>query len=184
MKIATFALASIMTFLIPALNPASATARAEELPRPYFPAIQASNLEKREFHLPAEFEGDRNLLLVAFQREQQKDVDTWLRQMKRFEELDPAFRYYELPTIERLNALARWFIDSGMRRGIPDRSARARTITLYIDKKPFCDALLIKDQKQIYEFLVNRKGEVLWQSEGVFDESKAASLRGALGERR
>jgi hypothetical protein len=132
--------------------------------------------------LPTDFEGDRNLLLVAFEREQQKDVDTWLREMKRFEELDPGFHYYELPTIQRPNAFTRWFIDTGMRRAIPDRKARERTITLYLDKKPFCDALLIRDQKKIYQFLVDRNGRVLWRSEGLFDESKGASLRSALGE--
>ncbi len=146
----------------------------------HFPAVKASNLEKRELSLPGDFAGERNLLLVAFEREQQKNVDTWLHEMKRFEELDPEFRYYELPTIERMNAFMRWFIDSGMRRGIPDRKARERTITLYLDKKPFCDALAISDQKTIYAFLVDRAGRVLWRSDGDFDEMKAASLRAAL----
>ena len=50
----------------------------------HFPIVKASNLEKRELSLPADFEGERNLLLVAFEREQQKNVDTWLREMKHF----------------------------------------------------------------------------------------------------
>jgi hypothetical protein len=150
----------------------------------HFPNVQASNLEKREMNLPADFEGERNLLLVAFEREQQRDVDTWLREMKRFEESDAGFRYYELPTIQKMNSLARWFIDSGMRRGIPDRKARQRTITLYLEKKPFCDALGIEDQRKIYEFLVDRSGKVLWKAEGDFDEAKGASLRSALGEHK
>ena len=159
-------------------------ALAQSLSGEHFPSVNASNLEKRAFNLPADFEGDRNLLLVAFEREQQKDVDTWLRQMRRFEEIDPGFHYYELPTIQRPNALARWFIDTGMRHGIPDRNARERTITLYLDKAAFCDALHIADQTKIYAFLADREGKVLWRSEGVFDETKGASLRSALGEHR
>jgi len=150
----------------------------------HFPSVRASNLEKRDMNLPADFEGERNLLLVAFEREQQKDVDTWLREMKRFEATDPGFRYYELPTIQKMNSLARWFIDSGMRRGIPDRKARERTITLYLEKQPFCEALGIRDQKKIYQFLVDRKGRVLWRADGSFDEAKGASLRRALGEHK
>lgn len=142
-----------------------------------FPRLQASNLEKRSFNLPEDFEGMRNLLLVAFQREQQEQVDTWLREMKRFEDVDPDFRYYELPTIQSPNRLVRWFIDTGMRRGIPDRKARARTITLYIDKQPFLKALGIPEEKHIYCFLVDRTGRILWRTEGVFDESKASSLK-------
>jgi len=147
-----------------------------------FPQLQASNLEKRLMNLPGDFEGSRNLLLVAFQREQQSQVDTWLREMKRFEEVDPSFRYYELPTIQSPNRLLRWIIDTGMRRGIPDPKARARTITLYIDKAPFLKALGITDEKRIYCFLVDRTGRVLWRTDGVFEESKGLSLRDALQE--
>jgi hypothetical protein len=71
-----------------------------------------------------------------------------------------------------------------MRHGIPDRNARERTITLYLDKAPFCAALHIADQTKIYAFLVDREGKVLWRSEGVFDETKGSSLRSALGDRR
>ena len=142
-----------------------------------FPRLIASNLEKRTFTLPDDFEGSRNLLLVAFQREQQKQVDTWLREMRQFEEADPGFRCYELPTIQSPNRLVRWFIDTGMRRGIPDKKARSRTITLYLDKQPFLKALGIAGENRIYCFLVNRSGQVLWRAEGELDDSKAASLR-------
>jgi hypothetical protein len=145
-----------------------------------FPRLIASNLERRSFTLPDDFEGSRNLLLVAFQREQQQQVDTWLREMRRFEELDPEFRYYELPTIQSPNRLVRWFIDTGMRRGIPDQKARSRTITLYIDKQPFLKALGITEENRIHCFLVNRSGQVLWRAEGGFDEAKAVSLRERL----
>lgn len=146
----------------------------------HFPPLKASNLEKQEFNLPTDFGGDRNLLLVAFQREQQKDVDTWLKEMKRFEELDSSFQYYELPTIERLNAMTRWFIDTGMRRGIPDKKARERTITLYTDKKAFTEALQLPTENTIYALLVDRSGKVLWRAEGTFDETKGLSLKQAL----
>ena len=162
----------------------SGTISADPAPGARFPTVKASNLEKRELSLPADFEGERNLLLVAFVRDQQKNVDTWLHEMKRFEELDPGFHYYELPTIQRPVALLRWFIDSGMRRGIPERTARERTITLYLDKKPFCDALFLTNQKTIYALLVDRSGKVLWRSDGDFDETKGTSLKNTLAEHR
>ena len=149
-----------------------------------FPKVKAASLEKRELSLPEDFEGERNLLLIAFEREQQKNVDTWLHEMQRFEALDPHFRYYELPTIQRPVAPVRWFIDNGIRRGIPDRKARQRTITLYLDKKPFCESLLIHDQKNIYAPLVDRSGKILWRAEGDFSETKGASLKKAIEVRR
>jgi len=182
MKILVWTIALLLVSSVASSKEGPGAAAPENSPGAHFPSVKAANLEKRDFSLPADFEGDRNLLLVAFERGQQKDVDTWLREMKRFEELDPGFHYYELPTIERPNTFTRWFIDTGMRRGIPDRKARERTITLYLDKKSFCDALLISNQKKIYQFLVDRNGKVLWRSEGLFDETKGASLRSALEE--
>lgn len=180
----------MLTWFILSMVALGARAGADPVPKPdqaaaQFPTLKAANLEKRELSLPRDFAGDPTLVLIAFEREQQRDVDTWLREMKRFEELNPAFRYYELPVIQRPNALTRWFIDSGMRRGISDRKARERTITLYIDKKPFCDTLLIADQKRIYALLLDRAGKVLWRAEGIFDEAKGASLREKiLGKRQ
>jgi hypothetical protein len=182
MKVIIWTIAPLLATLIAVSKEGLGATLPENSLAAHFPSVQASNLEKRNFNLPADFEGERNLLLVAFEREQQKDVDTWLREMKRFEELDPGFHYYELPTIQSPGAFMRWFIDTGMRRGIPDRKARERTITLYLEKKPFLDALLITDQKKIYAFLVDREGNVLWRSEGVFDEAKGTSLRSVLGE--
>ena len=147
-----------------------------------FPKLKASNLEKQTFSLPDDFAGERNLLLIAFQRKQQENVDTWLRGLKQFEST-PGFHYYELPTISKLNPIARWFINRGMRSGIPDREARARTITLYLDKSSFKKALNLPDENQIYAVLVDRAGRVYWRAEGDFDGKKAASLQQVLNQR-
>ncbi len=143
----------------------------------HFPKVESSNLEGRVFHMPGDFEGTHNLLLIAFERHQQSDLDTWLHEMKRFEEIDSGFRYYELPTISKMNPVARWFINGGMRRGIPDKKARERTITLYIDKQPFEEALQIDSEKTVYAILVDREGNVLWRADGTYDETKGESLR-------
>jgi len=67
-----------------------------------------------------------------------------------------------------------------MRSGIPGREARARTITLYLDKSSFRKVLNLPDEKQIYAVLIDRSGRVLWRAAGDFDEAKAASLEIAL----
>jgi len=154
--------------------------RKAAVPNLRFPAVEAENLAKRPVKLPRDFAGQHNLVLIAFQRQQQKDVDTWLNHMKQFEDADPALRYYELPTISRLNPVARWFIDNGMRGGIPSQQQRERTITLYLDKGPFRAALGIADENQIYALLLDHDGNILWRSEGTFDEKKGSSLKDAL----
>ena len=141
-----------------------------------FPNVEGNNLEGEHFKLPADFKGDLNVVLVAFQRDQQDDVDTWMPFLKTLGERRRDLRVYELPTLGRRYRMMRPFIDGGMRRGIPDRAVREGTITLYIDKSPFREALRLGDEERIYVLLVDRAGRVMWRGEGRFDERAGEAL--------
>lgn len=145
-----------------------------------FPTVSGSNLQRSKLSLPQDFQGERNLVLIAFQQWQQAQVDTWIPFARRLEETYPSVRYYELPTIQRLNAVARTLINEGMRAGIPDLVARERTITLYLDKKAFREALLLPGEDDIHVLLLDRQGRVLWRSEGAFTPEKGESLTEAI----
>jgi hypothetical protein len=145
-----------------------------------FPAVTGSNLKRKKLNLPEDLEGQLNLVFIAFQQWQQTQVDTWLPFGRQIEENYPAVRYYELPTIQRFNVLARTFINEGMRAGIPDPVARERTITLYLDKNAFREALQLPDEDDIYVLLLDRRGRVLWQAEGAFTPEKGESLAAAV----
>jgi hypothetical protein len=144
------------------------------------PAVSGSNLHRQKIRLPEDLEGALNLVLIAFQQWQQRQVDTWLPLARRLEEAYPALRYYELPTIQRLNPLARTFINEGMRAGIPDTVARERTITLYLDKRAFREALHLPSEENIYALLLDAQGQVLWRADGVLTADKAESLAQAV----
>jgi hypothetical protein len=144
--------------------------------RAQFPGVTGSNLQRQKLELPQDFEGKLNLVLVAFQQWQQAQVDTWIPFARQLEETHSAVRYYELPTIRRLNVLARTFIDEGMRAGIPDPVARERTITLYLDKEAFRESLRLSREDDIHVLLLDRSGQVLWQAEGTFTADKGDSL--------
>ena len=145
-----------------------------------FPSVEGSNLAGRRFRLPEDFEGRLNIVLVAFEMEHQADVDTWTPLVKQLATADPGVRYYELPTIWRMNPVRQWFIDSGMRMGIPDPNTRAATITLYLDRAAFCQALGLPSTRSIYVLLVDDAGQVLWGESGRFTEAKGEGLTQAV----
>jgi hypothetical protein len=149
-----------------------------------FPTVTGSNLQRRKLDLPGDFEGELNLVLIAFQQWQQGQVDTWMPFAQQLESDHPELRTYELPTIQRLNPFARTFINEGMRAGIPDPVTRERTITLYLDKSAFRDVLQLPSEDCIYALLLNSEGQVLWRAEGAFTgengESLAATIQGEL----
>jgi hypothetical protein len=145
-----------------------------------FPTVTFDNLERQTFTLPRDFGGERNVVFIAFLRKQQDDIDTWVPFVKPLVERTRGTEYYEIPTIKRMIAPMRWFINSGMRGGIDDRAARERTITLYLDKEPFKRSLAITDENTIYVMIVDREGRVLWRTAGRFNAEKGAELEAAL----
>ncbi len=142
----------------------------------YFPEVDGTNLEGRHFSLPADFEGELNVVLVAFRREQQADVDTWLPYLTALAAERSKVRVYEVPTLNRSYSLVRPFIDGGMARGIPQKATREATITLYINKTPFKRALGITREDAIRVFLVASDGRVLWHADGQHTSEAAAEL--------
>ena len=147
-----------------------------------FPTIHASNLERRAFRLPSDFEGERNLVLIAFERDQQENVQTWMPEVKRLLRTYPKLRFYELPAIRRGNPLFRSWIDNAMRAGIPDRETREQTITLYLDKSAFREALGLPHEQNIYALLVDRTGRILWRADGLCTPEKMRDLERVLQE--
>ena len=141
-----------------------------------FPTVTGSNLERRRLILPADLDGDLNLLVLAFWQRHQALVDTWMPLAKDLEERHPGFAMYELPVIQSRNRVSQWFIDSGMRAGIPDRQVRERTITLYLDKPPFLEALDITDDGTIHSMVVDRTGQILWRASGPLIETAESDL--------
>lgn len=145
-----------------------------------FPKVTGSNLEGRTFNLPADFEGELNLLLIPFQQWQQTWVNGWLPAAKALMQKHREMRAYELPTLTNMGAIQRWWIDNGMRLGIPDKRTREMTITLYLDKPAFRKALDMPSEDTIYALLVRRNGEIVWRSEGEFNEAKGRALSSAV----
>ena len=142
----------------------------------HFPVVSGFNLNRQEFEFPRDFGAELNLVIVPFQQWQQRTVNTWVPFIQDVEDEFPNFIYYELPTIYELPVLSRTFINEGMRAGIPSETARERTITLYLDKTKFKAALDISSEEDIYLFLVDRSGNILWQITGEYTPEKAKEL--------
>jgi hypothetical protein len=79
-----------------------------------FPRLAARNLEGLDVRLPVAFAGERNVVIVAFQRKHQDLVDSWVPWLEEHAVADPGLCFYELPTIGRIWAPVRNMIDGGM----------------------------------------------------------------------
>jgi hypothetical protein len=149
---------------------------------PPFPHVHGRNLEGVGLTLPDQLEGDLNCIVVAFQQWQQRLVDSWLPHLASLAAAHPGFCYYEMPTISRRWAPVRGFIDGGMARAITDRATRERTITVYTDVGAVVTALGLAGTETISTVLVDRRGEVVWQSTGAYADATSESLLAAIAE--
>ncbi len=154
---------------------------AGQEPRPIFPTIQGRNLERRELELPADFAGERNIVLVAFRQRQQREVNSWLPALAVMRREAGDLEVYEIPTLHRGWTPLRGWIDGGMAGGIADRETREATITVYINKAPFKAALGITSESQIQVLLLDDTGRVLHRELGAMTPAAAQRIRQALG---
>ena len=145
-----------------------------------FPVLQAESLQGRRVRLPDQLKGERNLLLVAYERQQQAEIDTWLAVLDTMALTPPAFAYYELPTIGSNFKFMRPVIDGGMKQGIPDRAQRDRTITLYLDVDWFRAQVGTDSTDAVAALLVERTGTILARWYGPYTAAAGAELAAAL----
>jgi hypothetical protein len=147
-----------------------------------FPKVTGKDLNGVSHVIPEKLEGKLNLLIVAFQQWQVRPIETWIPFLQTLVSTHPQIQFYELPTLKQYNFVSQWLIDSGMSGGIRDREMRARTITLYIDKAEFNEALSIPTEETIYLFLVDCDGNILWRDTGIFSEEKEAAVLNAISD--
>jgi hypothetical protein len=92
----------------------------------------------------------------------------------------PQIAWLELPVINNPGTLGRWFIDSGMRRGVVTKEDRAHTVTVYTKKAEFLGSMGLADKGNIVAAVVDRSGRLLAHFEGRYEPEKAAALLAAL----
>lgn len=145
-----------------------------------FPRLAARDLEGRVRSLPDDFAGTCNVVVVAFRREQQSMVDSWIAWFDTIAAQHPGVRCYEVPVIAARWSLARPVIDGGMAQAVRAQEARRRTLTVYTDVGRVTDALAIDDTRTVTVLLVDSDGRVRGRTTGPATEQGGDGLLAAL----
>ena len=130
------------------------------------PSLTSHSLAGTPVHLPDDAHGQVTLILIAFQRQAQAMVDSWLIPYNKKFDGKPEFTFYEIPMIK-----GKWWrlfsssIDGGMRMGIPEKK-HEHVITYYGDIRQYLSVLDIHDLSFAYAFLLDKKGYIIWRGKG------------------
>jgi hypothetical protein len=148
-----------------------------------FPPEISYSLDRSRVQLPGGLEGQIDFLLVSFQPEQQKDIDTWMPLAQALQHTNFNFRWYRLPVSARENFVFRWWQNSSMRSDETDPETWHWIVPLYIDTNQFRESLQIPNERQVVALLIDRQGHVLWRASGpLTPEKRTALLAAASGQ--
>lgn len=141
------------------------------------PPVAGNSLAGREVRFPESLAGRPAVLLVAYRRGTQEDVDRWIGFLTREA---PGLTFFEVPTIASpvWRPLSRW-IDGGMRGGVPRESWPA-VVTLYEDAPRLRDFLGDRGGLSTHVVLLDREGRVAWFDAGGFRDEAGRGLLDAL----
>jgi hypothetical protein len=145
-----------------------------------FPRLKARDLEGRTVEVPGGLGGAVNLVVLAFRRDHQYPIETWLPHFARLEQDFAGLEVWEVPALSRSYRIWRGAIDSGMRAGITDPGVRRHTLTAYTDLGGLQRALGLPDLEEIRLFLLGKNGSVLWRGRGAYSEETLAELTAVL----
>jgi hypothetical protein len=145
---------------------------------PVLPKLSTNDLNGQEVELPSDLPGNPTIVFIAFKQNQQPSINAWVNRLGLQDEGGPA--WVELPVVGQGAALIRTYIDNGMRSGITSKKMRARTITIYSNRRAFNRAMEIPTMSQIYVALVEQDGTVRSMIAGNVTEEKVDKLRAAI----
>jgi len=129
-----------------------------------FPEVSAESLAKTRESIPGSARGKVTLVVVAFLRETQAQLDSWLSPfVQQFGDRE-GFTFYEVPMISSGYKFMRFIIDNGMRAGLPEKKHK-HVVTMYGDVQRYTDELGL-DPRSGYAFLLDKEGIIRWEGQG------------------
>jgi len=154
---------SLLPAVAVALEPSAEIKIGERLPE-----LRGEFLTGRKVVLPQAAEGRVTLLLLGFTYKSRFAVEAWAEKFRAQYPSDPRVTFYEAPVIGGVARLARWFIDSGMRRGTP-KSDYEHVVTVYEGTDSWKKRVGFADPDAAYLILIDHTGKVTWRYQGAFD---------------
>lgn len=140
-----------------------------------FPTLTAETLAGNKITLPNAVKGQKAFVVVAFERQAQRQADAW------FDVYDAQFKnegfvFYELPMISSMWKWMSGFIDSGMRSGVPSFKHN-NVATYYGPLDNYLAAFEVKDKSLVYVFSLNESGKIVGKASGTVSPDKIKGLK-------
>jgi hypothetical protein len=146
-----------------------------------FPRLEAEFLTGRKAVLPDAAAGKSALVMMGFTYDSRFSVEKWAEHVRREFGADGRVTFFEVPVIGGMGRIAKWFIDSGMRKGTP-KELHENVITVYgnADRWKTVMGFTKSEEDAAYLALLGPDGRVRWLHHGALTDEAAAALKAAI----
>jgi hypothetical protein len=146
-----------------------------------FPRLEAEFLTGRKAVLPDAAAGKIALVMMGFTYDSRYAVEKWAARFHDEFGANKAVTFFEVPVIGGMGRMAKWFIDSGMRRGTP-KDMHENVITVYGGGDRWKTAMGFTKTREhdAYLALLSPDGRVRWLHRGPFSEDAVTALKAAV----
>jgi hypothetical protein len=146
-----------------------------------FPRLEAEFLTGRKAVLPDAAAGKSALVMMGFTYDSRFAVEQWAEHIRRDFGANDTVTFFEVPVIGGMGRMAKWFIDSGMRKGTP-KELHENVITVYggADRWKKVMGFSKAEEDAAYLALLGPDGRVQWLHRGGFTEEAMTALKAAI----
>jgi len=146
-----------------------------------FPRLEAEFLTGRKAVLPDAAAGKSALVMMGFTYDSRFEVEKWAERFRREFGANERVTFFEVPVIGGMGRVAKWFIDSGMRKGTP-KELHENVITVYGGTDRWKKAMGFSKAQEdaAYLALVGPDGRVQWLHRGGFSDDAMTALKEAI----
>lgn len=156
-----------------------------------FPPIEGSTLSDKHVSIPKDTKGKYSFIAVAGSRKAEESLNTWAeplyyhfvpeaRKNNQLFAMDYDVNLYFVPLFTGANKA---FAGKARKQAIKHVDTRIHDYVLFFkgDKK-IKQSLGMKNKNEPYFFLLNDKGEIVYQTSGVYTDDKIAKVEEILDE--
>lgn len=141
-----------------------------------FPQVHSKDLNGHAVTLPRDLPGERTVVILGWQRDQQPSIESWAKAMAP----SAGSAWLSVPVIDTSNGFLKMIINSGMRHGIPNHQWWPHVVALYTRKAEFNQQVGVTDEAKVQALVVDREGNILERVVGDYTPAGADRLRAAL----
>ena len=145
-----------------------------------FPALRVETLSATVLDLPGDFAEGSSVVVLVYDQNQGRDVETWMPFLARLDEIDPAARYYVISALPAGLSLVRGMIEGVIRGSTSDAAQLDRTILLFTDVDALQASLGIEGTGAIHVLALDAAGGVMASTAGPYDGLKGEGLAAML----